>query len=119
MLTKIDLLSEVELQRVIEMVEERGFLDPVPISSREDTGIDGLQMFIRKRLFGEPCTLSIHPPASSGDDASERIVADVYENGMVESKEQAQDGTFQMVAWLASPQQARLKARWLHRIDIK
>jgi len=118
-LTKIDLLSEVELQRVIELVEERGFLDPVPISSREDTGIDGLQMFIRKRLFGEPCTLSIHPPASSGDDASERIVADVYENGMVESKEQAQDGTFQMVAWLASPQQARLKARWLHRIDIK
>ncbi len=118
-LTKIDLLSEVELQHAIELVEDLGFPEPVPISSQEDTGIDALQMFIRKRLFGEPCMLSIYPPTSSSDDASERIVADVYENGMVESNEQAQDGTFQMVAWLASPQQARLKARWLHRIDIK
>ena len=46
-------------------------------------------------------------------------MADVYENGMVESNDRAQDGTVQMVAWLASPQQAKLKARWLHRIDIK
>ena len=118
-LTKIDLLSEAELRRVIELVEDLGFPNPVAISSLEDTGIDALQLFIRKRLFGEPCTLSIHPPTTSGDDASERIVADVYENGMVESNDRAQDGTVQMVAWLASPQQAKLKARWLHRIDIK
>ena len=118
-LTKIDLLSEAELRRVSELVEDLGYPSPVAISSLEDTGIDALQLFIRKRLFGEPCTLSIHPPATSGDDASERIVADVYENGMVESNDRAQDGTVQMVAWLASPQQAKLKARWLHRIDIK
>jgi hypothetical protein len=70
-------------------------------------------------LFGAPCGVTVHPPQGADDDASERIVADVYEAGMVEENEALVNGSVRLVVWAAAEQQARLKRRWGERIDIK
>ena len=62
---------------------------------------------------------SISPPTLPEEDATERVVAAVYEAGMVEDDERGKDGSARMLVWLATAAQAQLQHRWQHRIEIK
>ena len=119
MLTKIDAIDAVQLEAITAMVNDMGFADPVAISSIEDHGIEALQRLIRERLFGAPCSVHILPPVGGDHTASERIVADIYEHGMVEQDDRTESGEVWMVVWMAAAAQAQLQARWKQRIDIK
>ena len=118
-LTKADKVSSPHLDAVVDLVDELGFPTPSVISTLENTGLEELQLRVREHLFGAPCGVTVHPPQGADDDASERIVADVYEAGMVEENEALVNGSVRLVVWAAAEQQARLKRRWGERIDIK
>jgi 50S ribosomal subunit-associated GTPase HflX len=118
-LTKLDLVEDDQLQSAIRAVEAAGFDTPLALSTHTGEGVEALQELIRKRLFGEPSQLIIQPPNKHQMDASERIIADVYDHGMVDQNEISDEGTVHMVVWLTRTSQAQLTARWKSRIDIK
>ncbi|MGA0239796.1 MAG: GTPase [Poseidonia sp.] len=118
-LTKADNVSPTHLAAVKDIVHEFGFTEPLVISTHENTGLDALQLRVREHLFGAPSTVLVKAPQAPDDDASERIVADIHEAGMVEDHEVLSDGTVRLVVWAAEEQQARLTRRWAGRIDIK
>lgn len=118
-LTKLDLVEDDQLQSAIRAVEAAGFDAPLALSTHTGEGVEALQELIRKRLFGEPSQLIIQPPNKHQMDASERIIADVYDHGMVDQNEISDEGTVHMVVWLTRTSQAQLTARWKSRIDIK
>ena len=96
-----------------------GFPPPVAVSSRTGEGVDALQLFIREQLFGASVSVSVFPPPSTSSDASERIVSEVYDRGMVDHDRRETDGTTRLDVWMTQACQAQLKARWADRIDIK
>ena len=118
-LTKLDLVDDDQLHSAIRAVEAAGFDSPLALSTHTGEGVEALQELIRKRLFGEPSQLIIQPPNEYQTDASERIVADVYDHGMVDQNDLSDEGTVRMVVWLTRTSQAQLTARWKSRIDIK
>jgi GTP-binding protein HflX len=118
-LTKIDKVSAQQLQSVAEMVADLGFEGPVAVSSLTGEGMDGLQQLIRERLFGHPAIITVNPPTLASPDASERIVSEMYDHGMVEEDLRSEDGTMTLKVWMAAPKQAQFLARWKGRIDIK
>ena len=118
-LTKIDAVDEVGLSNAKAAVAEFGFASPTCISTHQDLGLEALQRTVRERLYGAPVTVVVNPPTTATDEASERIVADVYERGMVERVDRIDGGPIRLEAWLSIEHQARLCARWLQRIDIK
>ena len=71
------------------------------------------------QLFGAPVSVRVSPPTASSGDASERIVSEVYDRGMVDDDRREPDGTMMLEVWLPQACQAQLKARWADRIDIK
>ena len=75
--------------------------------------------FIRKQLFGASVSVTVFPPTSTSPDASERIVSEVYDRGMVDDDHRETDGTTRLDVWMTQACQAQLKARWADRIDIK
>ena len=118
-LTKIDLVEPTVLERVVEEIQAMNFPSPVTVSSHTGQGIEALQTLIRQRLFGRAVEVIVSPPALPEEDATERVVAAVYEAGMVEDDERGEDGSARMLVWLATAAQAQLKHRWQHRIEIK
>ena len=118
-LTKIDKVSGQQQQSVAELVAQLGFEDPVAVSSFTGEGMDGLQQLIRERLFGQPATVLVRPPTPASPDASERIVSEMYDHGMVEEDVRSEDGTMTLKVWMAESKQAQILARWKGRIDIK
>lgn len=118
-LTKIDKVSGQQQQSVAELVAQLGFEDPVAVSSFTGEGMDGLQQLIRERLFGQPATVLVRPPTPASPDASERIVSEMYDHGMVEEDVRSEDGTMSLKVWMAESKQAQILARWKGRIDIK
>jgi len=118
-LTKIDSVDAAQLREARAVVEAFGFAPPTCISTHENLGLEELQLTVLERLYGASVTVVVLPPHHHDDEASERIVADVYERGMVEHVDRTEDGPVRMEAWLSSEQQARLSSRWSQRIDIK
>lgn len=118
-LTKIDKVTPQQLQGVVDLVSHLGFDDPAPVSSMTGEGIEALQHLIRERLFGQAVVVEVQPPTNGSPDASERIVAEIYANGMVEDDQRSEDGPMSMKVWMAPAKQAQLLARWKGRIDIK
>ena len=118
-LTKIDKVSPEKREAVAALVGEEGFPPPVAVSSHTGEGVDALQLFIREQLFGASVSVSVFPPTSTSSDASERIVSEVYDRGMVDHDRRETDGTTRLDVWMTQACQAQLKARWADRIDIK
>ena len=118
-LTKVDATTPQQQQAVSDLVMEQGFPKPVAISSLTGEGIDQLQHFIRKQLFGAPVLIHVHPPTPASSDASERIVSSIYDQGMVEHIERMDEGTVVLNVWMTAACQAQHLARWGARIDIK
>ena len=118
-LTKIDKVSPDKREAVAALVGEEGFPAPVAVSSRTGEGVDALQLFIREQLFGASVSVSVFPPTSTSSDASERIISEVYDRGMVDHDRRETDGTTRLDVWMTQACQAQLKARWADRIDIK
>ena len=118
-LTKIDKVSPEKREAVTALVGEEGFPAPVAVSSHTGEGVDALQLFIREQLFGASVSVSVFPPTSTSPDASERIVSEVYDRGMVDHDRRDSDGTTRLDVWMTQACQAQLKARWADRIDIK
>ena len=118
-LTKIDKVSPDKRKAVAALVGEEGFPAPVAVSSRTGEGVDALQLFIREQLFGASVSVSVFPPTSTSSDASERIISEVYDRGMVDHDRRETDGTTRLDVWMTQACQAQLKARWADRIDIK
>lgn len=118
-LTKIDAVDEVGLSNAKATVAEFGFASPTCISTHQGLGLEALQRTVRERLYGAPVTVIVNPPTTATDEASERIVADVYERGMVERVDRIDGQPIRLEAWLSIEHQARLCARWRQRIDIK
>ena len=118
-LTKTDLVEPTVLERVVEEIQAMNFPSPVTVSSHTGQGIEALQTLIRQRLFGRAVEVIVSPPTLPEEDATERVVAAVYEAGMVEDDERGKDGSARMLVWLATAAQAQLKHRWQHRIEIK
>ena len=118
-LTKIDKVSPDKRKAVAALVGEEGFPAPVAVSSHTGEGVDALQLFIREQLFGASVSVSVFPPTSTNSDASERIVSEVYDRGMVDHDRRETDGTTRLDVWMTQACQAQLKARWADRIDIK
>ena len=81
--------------------------------------MDGLQQLMRERLFGQPATVLVRPPTPASPDASEGIVSEMYDHGMVEEDVRSEDGTMTLKVWMAESKQAQILARWKGRIDIK
>ena len=52
-------------------------------------------------------------------DAVERIVSDIYDQGMVTSNERDPNGTVSLTVWLTHAALEKLKARWNERIEVK
>ena len=118
-LTKIDKVSPEKREAVAALVGEEGFPAPVAVSSHTGEGVDALQLFIREQLFGASVSVTVFPPTSTSPDASERIVSEVYDRGMVDDDHRDTDGTTRLDVWMTQACQAQLKARWADRIDIK
>ena len=118
-LTKIDKVSPDKRKAVAALVGEEGFPAPVAVSSHTGEGVDALQLFIREQLFGASVSITVFPPTSASPDASERIVSEVYDRGMVDDDHRETDGSTQLEVWMTQACQAQLKARWADRIDIK
>ena len=118
-LTKIDKVSPEKRETVAALVGEEGFPAPVAVSSHTGEGVDALQLFIREQLFGASVSVTVFPPTSTSPDASERIVSEVYDRGMVDDDHRETDGTMRLDVWMTQACQAQLKARWADRIDIK
>ena len=118
-LTKIDKVSAGQTEAVAALVRAEGFPEPVVVSSHTGEGVENLQLFIREQLFGAPVSVRVSPPTDSSGDASERIVSEVYDRGMVDDDRREPDGTMMLEVWLTQACQAQLKARWADRIDIK
>ena len=118
-LTKIDKVSPDKRKAVAALVGEEGFPAPVAVSSHTGEGVDALQLFIREQLFGASVSVTVFPPTSTSPDASERIVSEVYDRGMVDHDRRETDGTTRLDVWMPQACQAQLKARWADRIDIK
>ena len=118
-LTKIDKVSPDKREAVAALVGDEGFPAPVAVSSRTGEGVDALQLFIREQLFGASVSVSVFPPTSTSSDASERIISEVYDRGMVDHDRRETDGTTRLDVWMTQACQAQLKARWADRIDIK
>ena len=118
-LTKIDKVSPEKREAVAALVGEEGFPAPVAVSSHTGEGVDALQLFIREQLFGASVSVTVFPPTSASPDASERIVSEVYDRGMVDDDHRETDGTTRLEVWMTQACQAQLKARWADRIDIK
>ena len=118
-LTKIDAVDEDGLSNAKATVAEFGFASPTCISTHQGLGLEALQRTVRERLYGAPVTVIVNPPTTATDEASERIVADVYERGMVERVDRIDGQPIRLEAWLSIEHQARLCARWRQRIEIK
>ena len=118
-LTKIDKVSPDKREAIAALVGDEGFPAPVAVSSHTGVGGDALQLFIREQLFGASVSVTVFPPTSTSSDASERIVSEVYDRGMVDHDRRETDGTTRLDVWMTQACQAQLKARWADRIDIK
>ena len=52
-------------------------------------------------------------------DAVERIVSDIYDQGMVTSNERDSNGTVSLIVWLTHAARQKLISRWKNRIEVK
>jgi GTP-binding protein HflX len=118
-LTKIDQADEHMLDEAHATVAGLGFPPALGISAHSGVGIDTLKGAILRHLFGSPSTVHVHPSMDNAGDAVERIVSDIYDQGMVTSNERDPNGTVSLTVWLTHAALEKLKARWNERIEVK
>ena len=118
-LTKIDQADEHMLDEAHATVAGLGFPPALGISAHSGVGIDTLKGAILRHLFGSPSTVHVHPSMDNTGDAVERIVSDIYDQGMVTSNERDPNGTVSLTVWLTHAALEKLKARWNERIEVK
>ena len=116
-LSKSEMIVRPELQERIELIQELGFTTPIAISSLANTGLEELQSEILLRLFGPPINLLLHP--SLDQRSIEGYVSDVYQSGLVTSKDENSDGTISMKVWIQSQMLSKLIANSSGRIEVK
>ncbi len=118
-LTKIDEADEHMLDEAHATVAGLGFPPALGISAHSGVGIDALKASILRHLFGSPSMVHVHPSMDNTGDAVERIVSDIYDQGMVTSNERDPNGTVSLTVWLTHAALEKLKARWNERIEVK
>ena len=118
-LTKIDQADEHMLDEAHATVAGLGFPPALGISAHSGDGIEALKRVILQHLFGSPSMVHVHPSEDSDGDAVERIVSDIYDQGMVTSNERDPNGTVSLTVWLTHAALEKLKARWNERIEVK
>ena len=116
-LSKIEMVGHLELQDRVDLIQEFGFNAPIAISALEDIGLDELQEEILLRLFGPQIELTLHP--SVDQRAIEGYVSDVYDCGLVTSKENNSDGSISIRVWIQSQSLSKLIANSNGRIEVK
>jgi len=116
-LTKMELVDSKSLQEKSELIKELGFSQPMPVSSFSEQGLDELQDTILMRLFGPPVDLILHPSLTGR--AIEGFVSDVYDVGLVTTKQENKDGSISIQVWIQSQALSKLLAHSNGRIEIK
>ena len=116
-LSKSEMIVRPELQERIELIQELGFTTPIAVSSLANTGLEELQNEILLRLFGPPINLLLHP--SLDQRSIEGYVSDVFQYGLVTSKDDNSDGTISMKVWIQSQMLSKLIANSSGRIEVK
>ena len=116
-LTKIEDITEEELEEKKSIIRSYGYSTPLAISVHQNIGLDELQDAMLEQLFGNPATINI-VNSPTGRNV-EGYLADVYDAGMVINKDAQPNGDVEVDVWISQQSLARLLSNSLGRIEVK
>ena len=116
-LTKIEDITEEELEEKKSIIRSYGYSTPLAISVHQNIGLDELQGAMLEQLFGNPATINI-VNSPTGRNV-EGYLADVYDAGMVINKDAQPNGDVEVDVWISQQSLARLLSNSLGRIEVK
>ena len=116
-LTKIESLSNSDLEEKAQIVSNSGIGQIAQISTHQEIGLKQLQDQILKSLFGEPILLRINKDQTSR--SVEGYISDVYESGLVINCSRLPDESAEIDVWISQQSLSQLIGNSKGRIEVK
>ena len=117
--TKADMIDPAHRKEVENSSRWSGFKNTLWISTHSGAGLEALKEAMCTELFGSVTSLVVHADPFDHESPIAKILADVHQNGLVQSKQTTEDGAVAVEVWMSLATRQQLLHRWGRRVEVK